>query len=176
MKNKQNRQLPVKELEELKRKEALETSSLKPDNKGFNLMVKMGYKSGETLGKSSSGSKLKLLEPIPIEIKTDREGLGQSAVRKQKLDEIEKLREKIKAKKRHQEENTEQSYIKYKRTKFNLRKLRYNLHKCQRICYQLDSLKVFYNVKKKKKILKTKFFKRVQKNLKFYGTGQFRFY
>lgn len=142
LKNKQNRQLPVKDLEELKRKEALEASSLKPENKGFNLMLKMGYKSGQALGKSSAESKDKLLEPIPIEIKTGREGLGQAALRKQNLEEIEKLRENLKANKRQLEQNTEQYYLKYKRGKFNLRKLRYNLHKCQRICYQLDSAKV----------------------------------
>ncbi|CAF0892751.1 unnamed protein product [Brachionus calyciflorus] len=147
LKNRQNRQLSVKELEELKRNEALKTSALKTDNKGFNLMLKMGYKKGESLGKNNKTEEEKsgLIEPIPIEIKTDREGLGQSSERKQKLEEIKKLRENLGAKKRAQEKDFEKSYLMFKRGKFNLRKVRYNLHKCQRICYQLDSAKGIKN-------------------------------
>ena len=151
IKNKQNRQLPRQELEELKRKEGLETSALKPDNVGFNLMLKMGYKTGETLGKTNKiegdETKKSYLEPIPIEIKPDREGLGQSSERKLKLQEIEKLRDNLKAKKREHEQVSEKSYLNFKRGKFNLRKLRYNLHKCQRICYQLDLAIVIFLVK-----------------------------
>ena len=37
------------------------------------MLAKMGYKSGEGLGKSSSGR----VDPIPITVKTNRKGLGE---------------------------------------------------------------------------------------------------
>ena len=47
--------------------------SLDSTNKGFALLAKMGYIAGESLGKSNSGR----VEPIPIEVKSDRSGLGE---------------------------------------------------------------------------------------------------
>ena len=44
------------------------------NNKGFQMLAKMGYKSGESLGKSNSG----IVDPIPIVVKTNRKGLGKS--------------------------------------------------------------------------------------------------
>ena len=43
------------------------------NNKGFEMLVKMGYKAGETLGKSNSGS----AELIDVKMKNDRKGLGE---------------------------------------------------------------------------------------------------
>lgn len=43
------------------------------------MLTKMGYKKGEAIGKSSNG----ILEPIGIDIKTDRGGLGRDAALKQ---------------------------------------------------------------------------------------------
>ena len=38
------------------------------------MLAKMGYKAGDSLGKSNSG----IVEPIPVEVKIDRGGLGET--------------------------------------------------------------------------------------------------
>lgn len=43
------------------------------------MLAKMGYKEGQAIGKSSKG----ILEPIGIDIKTDRGGLGRDAALQQ---------------------------------------------------------------------------------------------
>ena len=58
--------------EENKTKEN-KVKSIDSSNKGFAMLAKMGYKAGESLGKSNSGR----IEPIPIEVKNDRGGLGK---------------------------------------------------------------------------------------------------
>ena len=59
-------------LEVEKRHEGLQ-KSIDSSNKGFAMLAKMGYKAGESLGKSNSGR----IEPIPIEVKKDRGGRGR---------------------------------------------------------------------------------------------------
>ncbi|XP_011198418.2 G patch domain-containing protein 11 [Bactrocera dorsalis] len=61
---------------------SLEESLKKPienQNKGFQMLAKMGYKPGEALGKKMSGEETdsRLIEPIGISIKSDRGGLGR---------------------------------------------------------------------------------------------------
>ncbi len=137
-----NKQLPVKLLEKKHLEEGLKKSTLNSENKGFNLMLKMGYKAGQSLGKESESggtTSNKLIEPIPIQIKTDREGLGVAEERKRKLIEIEEMRKKLNEKKQESEKDNQKNYLDSKRFKFQLRKTYYNLNKCQRICFQLDS-------------------------------------
>ena len=65
-------------LEDKKRVEGLQ-KSLDSSNKGFALLTKMGYKPGEGLGKSKDG----IIEPIGVEVKTNRGGLGAEIATKQ---------------------------------------------------------------------------------------------
>ena len=65
-------------LEDKKRVEGLQ-KSLDSSNKGFALLTKMGYKPGEGLGKSKDG----IIEPIGVEVKTNRSGLGAETATKQ---------------------------------------------------------------------------------------------
>lgn len=139
--NARNLQESSKNLEKINRDEALNKSSLTDQNKGFSLMKKMGYKTGEALGRSKPNeSKSSVnIEPISVEIKLDRGGLGQVEERKRKLKEIETLKKRICESRIYNEKQTAQIYLENKRAKFNLRKLIHNLHKCQKVCYQLDS-------------------------------------
>lgn len=97
-------------------RETLQKSLEKPldsNNKGYQMLMKMGYRAGETLGKQSleqvcsntKGDNMdescpkespncsadrRLKEPIPLQLKMDRHGLG----RKSALDEsLQKLQE-----------------------------------------------------------------------------------
>ena len=74
---------PKNVLEAEKREEGL-SKAIETDNKGFQLMAKMGFKAGMALGKREEGRK----EPVPIEVKTTREGLGRDADRKRKHQEL----------------------------------------------------------------------------------------
>ncbi|CAO2604295.1 G patch domain-containing protein 11 [Lemmus lemmus] len=63
--NLKNKQKSVKE-EERERRDIGLKNALGCENKGFALLQKMGYKSGQALGKSGDG----IVEPIPINVKT----------------------------------------------------------------------------------------------------------
>nr|ACO14924.1 Coiled-coil domain-containing protein 75 [Caligus clemensi] len=56
------------------------SKALDSSNKGFSMLAKMGFKPGSSLGKTSSGIK----EPIGINLKTSREGLGRENHLKEK--------------------------------------------------------------------------------------------
>jgi len=58
-------------LEEENRTIGLETA-LPETNKGFKMMAKLGYRPGTGLGTTSNG----IVEPISVEIRTKKEGLG----------------------------------------------------------------------------------------------------
>ena len=75
------------ELESEKRDEGLQ-KSLDSSNKGFALLAKMGYKAGDSLGKSNTG----IVEPIGFEVKNNRGGLGRETAKKQIKETKAKLR------------------------------------------------------------------------------------
>lgn len=63
------------------------------------MLAKMGYKQGDSIGRNTSAG---IVEPIPIQIKNDRRGLGREAAIKQ----LEEYREKLrKAKTEFKSEN-----------------------------------------------------------------------
>lgn len=84
-----HKQKPVRQLEEERREEGLK-SAIPSDNKGFSMMAKMGYKQGDTIGRSSSSG---IVEPISIQIKSDRGGLGREAAIKQLQEYKNRLRQ-----------------------------------------------------------------------------------
>jgi len=151
------KQISSKNLEILNREEALNKSSLVSTNKGFNLMLKMGYQVGDTLGKPSTSAAVsdldekeiakeindsktkRLMEPIKVVLKSDRAGLGQQEERKQRIDEINEYIKRMNENRSKFVKCTTDQYLENKKSQFQLRKLRHNLHKTQRICFQLDS-------------------------------------
>lgn len=140
---KQSIQQSSKQLEKVNREEALSKSLLTEQNKGLSLMKKMGYKAGEGLGRDGKTS---IVEPISVEIKLDRGGLGQAEARQRKCEEIERLRQKWAESRVKNEKRTATAYLDNKRAQFQLRKIIRNLHKCQKICYQLDSTSVINSI------------------------------
>jgi Domain of unknown function (DUF4187)/G-patch domain len=78
--------------EATKRDEALARSTLDPASKGFRMMAKLGYTPGTVLGKPKdvNGGGAGLLEPVGVEMKEGRGGVGADAEKKRKLrEEIE---------------------------------------------------------------------------------------
>eukprot|EP00158_Paraphelidium_tribonemae_P007578 Partr_v1_DN28290_c1_g1_i2_m75341 putative coiled-coil domain containing 75 len=81
--------LSAKSQEEAKRKQGLETA-LSTENKGFQLLAKMGYKPGKALGSTSSTTAAAALtEPIPISMHSGRSGIGVESTLKAKRKELE---------------------------------------------------------------------------------------
>lgn len=95
------KQKPVKQLEAERREEGL-SAAISSDNKGFAMLAKMGYKQGDAIGRSSSG----IVEPISIQVKSDRAGLGREAAIKQLTEYRERL---LKAKSEQKSETSTSS-------------------------------------------------------------------
>lgn len=80
-------QAPKHTLEETQREIGL-SSAISSDNKGFAMLAKMGYKQGDAIGRSTAG----IVEPIGIQLKSGRGGLGRETALKQLEEYKERLR------------------------------------------------------------------------------------
>lgn len=135
-KNIQNRQKSYKEQEKESREAALQ-STISKDNKGFALLQKMGYKAGQGLGKEGGGR----VDPIPLNIKNDRGGIGMEEQKKRKAEEeLEHYRQKVRAKQQNDAKSME-DFRSRVRTEREERKIEADLRRSQRSCEQLDSQK-----------------------------------
>ncbi|XP_042289029.1 G patch domain-containing protein 11 [Thunnus maccoyii] len=135
-KNIRNRQKTYKEQEKDSREAALQ-SSISNENKGFALLQKMGYKAGQGLGKQGAGR----VDPIPLNIKTDRGGIGMEEVKKRKAEEeLEHYRQKVRAKQQNETKSLE-DFRSRVRTEREERKIEGDLRRSQSACEQLDSQK-----------------------------------
>ncbi|KAM8932877.1 G patch domain-containing protein 11-like [Lycaon pictus] len=134
--NLKNRQKSLKEEEQERRDIGLK-NALGCENKGFTLLQKMGYKSGQALGKSGDG----IVEPIPLNVKTGKSGLGHEALLKQKAEEkLESCRRKIHMKNQAEETAAEQFRLRLKYKQDEV-KLEGDLKRSQQACRQLDTPK-----------------------------------
>ncbi|KAF6103530.1 G-patch domain containing 11 [Phyllostomus discolor] len=134
--NLKNRQKSLKEEEQERRDIGLK-NALGCENKGFALLQKMGYKSGQALGKSGDG----IVEPIPLNVKTGKSGIGHEALLKRKAEEkLESYRRKIHMKHQAEENAAEQFRMRLKNKQDEM-KLEGDLRRSQRACQQLDTQK-----------------------------------
>ena len=98
------------EEERARREAALNNSDVDKTSKGFKMMAALGYKPGAALGKdvSSTGTSApdtRLREPIGVEMKEDRGGIGADTEKKRKFrEEVERKTESEKRKKVDAEE------------------------------------------------------------------------
>ncbi|EDW81802.1 uncharacterized protein Dwil_GK10821 [Drosophila willistoni] len=108
------------------------------DNKGFQLLAKMGYKAGSSLGKQEKNGRI---EPIGISIKNDRAGLGREkaiadlAAKRLELRQAHLLE---KAGIQSGEEITTEAYRRRATQKAEERKLIFDVKRCQQTCESLD--------------------------------------
>ncbi len=76
------------------REAALSASALDASNKGFKMMAKLGFKPGQTLGKTEGAR----TEPIHLAMKEDRGGVGLDSEKKRKFrEQVEHEAKKVKA-------------------------------------------------------------------------------
>ncbi|XP_041645680.1 G patch domain-containing protein 11 [Cheilinus undulatus] len=134
--NVKNRQKSFKEQEKESREAALQ-NAISNQSKGFALLQKMGYKAGQGLGKEGAGR----VDPIPLNIKTDRGGIGMEEVKKRKAEEeLENYRQKVRAQQRNETKSLE-DFRSRVRTEREERRIEADLRKSQRACEHLDSQK-----------------------------------
>ncbi|CAG8634173.1 2044_t:CDS:2 [Dentiscutata erythropus] len=124
---------PLREREKESREQGLSKRIDEEDNAespGLRLLKKMGYEKGKPLGKDSSG----ITEPISIEMKSDKSGLGLSTELKHKAET--ELAKKVKRAK-----ISEESFIERVRQEHVEKKTNARLNKAQRVCENLDTRK-----------------------------------
>lgn len=115
-----------KEREEELREQGLNTA-ISTDNKGFKLLEKMGFKQGQGLGKSKTG----ITEPIKIELRSGKSGVGLE----------NHFKEKIVKKKVYKEQNLEKKIDEFHTSIKNKQAQRYlqkDFFTAQRACEDLD--------------------------------------
>ncbi|KAM4772793.1 G patch domain-containing protein 11 [Rhinophrynus dorsalis] len=135
-KNVKNRQPSLKQVEK-ERRETVLNEAIGNENKGFALLQKMGYKTGQALGKKGDG----IVEPIPLNIKMGRSGIGHDEMKKRKAEEnLESYRRKVQMIK-HAEERAADDFRMRLKTKQEELKLEGDLRRSQRACLHLDEQK-----------------------------------
>lgn len=121
-----------REQEKEAREKGLNTA-ISSDNKGFQLLQKMGFKPGASLGKSQQGLK----EPINVVVKESTSGVG----REQHIEEVIKKKQVFK---HTMLEKQQKTYIHSQVQKTILQLLKNDFIKAQGVCEELD----FRNVRK----------------------------
>ncbi|KAF6040210.1 GPATCH11 [Bugula neritina] len=134
--NRKKLQKPLKVIEAEKRDEGL-NKSLDSTNKGFALLQKMGYKPGDGIGKSGEGRR----EPVGIELKVNRGGLGQEAERRKRAKELEVFRHQQSLKRKKLEQEAQHNFRENKMSEQKQRSILKYLKQSQQVCEQLDENK-----------------------------------
>ncbi|XP_012173875.2 G patch domain-containing protein 11 [Bombus terrestris] len=132
-----NEKNSIKHIEEEKREAGL-SSAITSSNKGYEMIMKMGYKPGQGIGKTGSGR----IEPISLEVKLDRQGLGEGIAKKERKKKDNSHRDKLDNKSMKDFRDR----IAQKRTE---QLLKTDLYKSQKVCQKLD---IQQEIKKPKEI------------------------
>uniref|UniRef100_A0A914VKL4 G patch domain-containing protein 11 n=1 Tax=Plectus sambesii TaxID=2011161 RepID=A0A914VKL4_9BILA len=127
------------ELEKERREEALKIP-IAQDTKGFELMAKMGYKPGMSLGKKREGQVDDAIkEPIAMDLKMNRTGLGHDKEEKRKCVERVEAHYTYMAK-RAKISNLLIDDFKERKRNATLQKQQVGeVVKCRKVCQELDS-------------------------------------
>ncbi|RUS72553.1 hypothetical protein EGW08_019690 [Elysia chlorotica] len=122
---------------EATQREAGLNASIAPSSKGFALLQKMGYKPGMGIGKEGTGR----IEPVSIELKSGRSGLGRESEMKRKTTEMNQMRAELMAKRRKAEEKLRDSFVGRNVERFAEKNVERDLRTAQKACLQLDQEK-----------------------------------
>ncbi|KAI8785275.1 G patch domain-containing protein 11 isoform X1 [Biomphalaria glabrata] len=130
---KQNKTVSKQKLEIIQREAGL-SSSIPTESKGFALLQKMGYKPGQGIGKLGTGR----IEPVPIEVKNNRFGLGKDTEMKRKAIEMNTMRSMMAVKRLKTDEKQRNNFLDRMREKFSTQSVDRDLRMAQNVCIQLD--------------------------------------
>ncbi|XP_071790348.1 G patch domain-containing protein 11-like isoform X2 [Asterias amurensis] len=124
---------PIKEREQEHRLKGL-SNALTSDNKGFAMLEKMGYKSGMGLGKKGGGRS----EPVPVEIKTGRGGLGRESQMKDQQETRQRQYLETVRQRASMEVEYRQDFRQRMSSKFIDKETEKDLYTSQKACEHLD--------------------------------------
>lgn len=116
------------------REEGLDTR-IPRDNKGFQLLAKLGYVEGRGIGAAGREG---AAEPIRMQVRDTRAGLGVLEGRKRKQQQMLHLREQQEEQRASQEQRLRTSYLHSRRQGFAERQAAGQLAKAQEACETLD--------------------------------------
>lgn len=119
--------------------EKIEKAPIPQSNIGFKLLRQMGYTPGSFLGKEGSGR----AEPVGIEIRRSRAGIGREDPHKEKM----KLEEMMTEKKRRLEKNVMEEFGSRQKEHWKTRRVTWNYEKAKKALDHLENKPV--EVKKK---------------------------
>ncbi|XP_051880524.1 G patch domain-containing protein 11 [Pristis pectinata] len=122
---------------EEERRDSMLQCSLGSENRGFALLQKMGYKEGRGLGRNGTG----IVEPIPLQIKKGRGGIGHERAKKRKAEERMEHRKQMLQVKKQAEKVAFNEYRVRFRFKKDQSQMESDLRKSQFACQQLDQKK-----------------------------------
>eukprot|EP00038_Savillea_parva_P025579 m.48435 g.48435 ORF g.48435 m.48435 type:complete len:296 (-) comp6993_c0_seq1:77-964(-) len=104
------------------------------DNKGFQLLAKMGYKAGTGLGPGAKG----MATPVSVEVKTGRQGLGLAAAKRQQAAARDRTRQLHATRRERAVANLQADFRLRMRQKHLERQAVIDLPKAQHACEILD--------------------------------------
>jgi len=87
------------------------------------------------------------MEPVPINFRSGRSGLGEDTERKRKQEEMTKWRASMREKRLRKETEYQQDYRLQKSKMMAEKEAEYDLYKSQRVCEQLDEAQVLRTLK-----------------------------
>ncbi|KAL3083088.1 hypothetical protein niasHS_010890 [Heterodera schachtii] len=129
---------------ELERDRLIEglNNPIRAESKGFQLLAKMGYKEGMSLGRSAADEQQmdsRTKEPILIQLRMDRSGVGMDEHRKEKQRDLcEAYMERMK----RQADNEEELAIDFRRRKraaMEMKQLISEIQKLRKTCQEMDT-------------------------------------
>ena len=124
--------------EKAKREAALSNKEIDTTSKGFKMMAALGYKPGSALGAArnneQSGKDERLLEPVGVEMKEGRSGIGADAEKKRKFREEVAAREEDFKRKKVEETDFRERQQREREEK----KMEAQVHAAMKVCERLE--------------------------------------
>uniref|UniRef100_A0A183BJU9 G patch domain-containing protein 11 n=1 Tax=Globodera pallida TaxID=36090 RepID=A0A183BJU9_GLOPA len=111
-------------------------------SKGFKLLAKMGYREGMSLGRrAEEGPRLdsRLMEPIPIQFKTDRAGIGLEEDTREKRKNLCEAHMESMRRRAEMEEELACDFRRRKRFAMEQKQLISEIQKLRKTCHEMDT-------------------------------------
>uniref|UniRef100_A0A0R3S354 G patch domain-containing protein 11 n=1 Tax=Elaeophora elaphi TaxID=1147741 RepID=A0A0R3S354_9BILA len=126
------------EIEKKMRDDAL-AKPISENSKGFLLLSKMGYKPGMSLGIEKKGCCEGIREPIALELKTNRRGLGHDAEENERRKQRMNLYQRVALERAKANEILIDDFSIRKRWAARVKQLSKDLEESRKVCQELDA-------------------------------------
>ncbi|VDN18815.1 unnamed protein product [Gongylonema pulchrum] len=128
----------ISEMEKKMRDDGL-AKPVEADSKGFLLLSKMGYKPGMSLGVEKEGRSEGIKEPIALELKSNRSGLGHDTEEDERRKKRMRIYQAAVSARAKAHEALIDDFSERKRWAVHLKQLSTDLQKSRKVCQELDA-------------------------------------